>query len=151
MHCCVSKKQTGGFCFPFQISKSIASQCEKSTMLYRYMCVVQTWARYRLYHRLNLELDLQSLFGLLVYSCTQWLRPWISPLPPSFGLIYEATIDQPRYTTSLCNPLIWSITVWCVATQTTMQWSLDAVHISSKNENKGSKEMKSNMHLAAPL
>jgi hypothetical protein len=25
--------------------------------------------------------------------------------PPAFGLIYEGTIGQPRYTTSLCNPL----------------------------------------------
>jgi hypothetical protein len=33
-------------------------------------------------HRLNKELDLQSLFGLLVHSCTHWLRPR-NPLPPS--------------------------------------------------------------------
>ncbi len=26
-------------------------------------------------HRLNAELDLQSLFGLHVHSCTHWLRP----------------------------------------------------------------------------
>jgi hypothetical protein len=26
-------------------------------------------------HRLNMELDLQSLFGLHVLSCTHWLRP----------------------------------------------------------------------------
>ncbi len=26
-------------------------------------------------HRLNMELDLQSFFGLHVYSCTHWLRP----------------------------------------------------------------------------
>jgi hypothetical protein len=25
-------------------------------------------------HRLNMELDLQSLFGLHVYICTHWLR-----------------------------------------------------------------------------
>ncbi len=30
-------------------------------------------------HRLNMELDLQSLFGLPVHSCTHWLRP---PQPP---------------------------------------------------------------------
>jgi hypothetical protein len=24
-------------------------------------------------HKLNMELDLQSLFGLLVHSCTHWL------------------------------------------------------------------------------
>ncbi len=47
-------------------------------------------------HRLNMELDLQSLFGLL---CTAVLRlaetPQL-PLPPAFGLIYEAAIGQPR-------------------------------------------------------
>jgi hypothetical protein len=26
-------------------------------------------------HRLNMELDLQSLFGLHVHSCTHWLSP----------------------------------------------------------------------------
>jgi hypothetical protein len=28
-------------------------------------------------HRLNMELDLKSLFGLHVHSCTHWLRPWM--------------------------------------------------------------------------
>jgi hypothetical protein len=32
-------------------------------------------------HRLNMELDLQSLFGLYVHSCTHWLRP--RNFPPS--------------------------------------------------------------------
>jgi len=43
-------------------------------------------------HRLNMELDLQSLFGLHVHSCTHW------PLrhPHFFGLIYEGAIGQPR-------------------------------------------------------
>jgi hypothetical protein len=31
------------------------------------------------FRRLNMELDLQSLFGLYVYSCSYWLRP---PQPP---------------------------------------------------------------------
>jgi hypothetical protein len=46
-------------------------------------------------HRLNVELDLQSLFGLhvLVQSCIHWLRPWTPP--PAFGLIYEGAIGQP--------------------------------------------------------
>ncbi len=34
----------------------------------------------------NIELDLQSLFGLHVHSCTHWLRPSNSP---AFGLIYS--------------------------------------------------------------
>ncbi len=32
-------------------------------------------------HRLNMELDLQSLFGLHVHSCTYWLRPRNHPPP----------------------------------------------------------------------
>jgi hypothetical protein len=37
-----------------------------------------------------MELDLQSLFGLHVHSCTHWLRPSNPPPPPpAFGLIYE--------------------------------------------------------------
>ncbi len=48
-------------------------------------------------HWLNLELDLRSLFGLHVQSCTPWLRPRNSPppLPLAFGLIYEGAIGQP--------------------------------------------------------
>jgi hypothetical protein len=42
-------------------------------------------------HRLNMELDLQSLFGLHV-SCTCWQRP----PPRAFGLVYEGAIGQPR-------------------------------------------------------
>ncbi len=57
-------------------------------------------------HRLNMELDLHSLFGAPVYSRTQWLRPASPSLPPHFvGLIYEGTIGQPRQTTSLCYAL----------------------------------------------
>jgi hypothetical protein len=36
-------------------------------------------------HRLNMELDLQSLFGLRVYGCNHWLRPQTSP-PPAFEI-----------------------------------------------------------------
>ncbi len=34
-------------------------------------------------HRLNVELDLQSLFGLHAHSFTHWLRPRNTPPPPS--------------------------------------------------------------------
>jgi hypothetical protein len=40
-----------------------------------------------------MALDLKSLFGIHVHSCTHWLRPR-SP-PPAFGLKYEGTIGQP--------------------------------------------------------
>ncbi len=49
-------------------------------------------------HRLNMELDLQSLFRLHVHSCIHWLRlrpRTTPPLPPAFGLIYEGAFGQP--------------------------------------------------------
>jgi hypothetical protein len=46
---------------------------------------VQEAAVVDLRHRLNMELDLQSFFGLQVHSCTHWLRPCNSPLPPHLG------------------------------------------------------------------
>jgi hypothetical protein len=47
-------------------------------------------------HGLNMELDLQSLYGLkcTAASTTQCLRP--TTPPPAFGLIYEGAIGQPR-------------------------------------------------------
>jgi hypothetical protein len=47
---------------------------------------------------LNMELDLQRLFGLHVYSCTVLIGwdPETPPLPPGFGLVYEGAIGQPR-------------------------------------------------------
>ncbi len=43
-----------------------------------------------------MELDLQTLFGLIVLSVLiGWDRPR-NPPPPAFGLIYEGTISQPR-------------------------------------------------------
>ncbi len=54
-----------------------------------------------------MELDLQSLFGLHVHSCTHWLGPRnTTPRPPVFGLIYEGAVGQPRQTTSLSDPLV---------------------------------------------
>ncbi len=44
-----------------------------------------------------MELDLQILLRLHVYSCTHWLRPRNSlPPSPAFGLIYEGAIGQAR-------------------------------------------------------
>ncbi len=58
----------------------------------------QLWALYNPWaHGLNMELDLQSLFGLL---CTAVLISWepaTPPLPPHLGsYIYEGAIGQPR-------------------------------------------------------
>ncbi len=57
--------------------------------------------RYFSPHRLNMELELQSLFGLL---CTAVLIGWdpaTTPLPPHLGVI-----GQTRKTTSLCKSLV---------------------------------------------
>ncbi len=54
-------------------------------------------------HRVNVKLDLVYLGSMcIVHSCTHWLR---SRTTPAFGLIYEGAIGQPRYATSLCDPL----------------------------------------------
>jgi hypothetical protein len=73
-------------------------------------CVQTLLSLLFLYHWLNMELDLQSLFGLL---CTAVLIGWgpaTSPNSPAFGLIYEGAIGQPRWKTSLCNPLVFIFT-----------------------------------------
>jgi hypothetical protein len=49
-------------------------------------------------YRLNMELDLQSLFGLQVHSCSRWLR-LRNPPPPSIwahiqGRYWSAKIDD---------------------------------------------------------
>jgi hypothetical protein len=44
-----------------------------------------------------MELDLESLFGLLVHCCTHWLRPRNTPPPPAFGSYMRALlISQDR-------------------------------------------------------
>jgi hypothetical protein len=52
-----------------------------------------------------LELDLQSLFGLLCTAVLIGLDPVTTPLPLAFGLIYEGAIGQPRID-PFCNPLL---------------------------------------------
>ena len=46
------------------------------------------------YQRLNMELDLQSFFGIQVKSCTHCIPQ--PPNLPAFGLICEGAIGQPR-------------------------------------------------------
>jgi hypothetical protein len=45
---------------------------------------------------LNMEFDLQSLFGLHVHSCTHWLSPRNSPSHPHLGSYTRALFGQPR-------------------------------------------------------
>ncbi len=48
-------------------------------------------------HRLNMKLNIQSLFGLLCTAARIGWDPATPPLPPpAFGLIYEDAIGQPR-------------------------------------------------------
>jgi hypothetical protein len=93
--------------------RDISWFCWNTTWLWKFVTPItseKSWVRYSLHlintnfieervlirigflHRLNTELNLQSLFELLVHSCTHWLRPRRSPLPPAFGLIYEGAI-----------------------------------------------------------
>jgi hypothetical protein len=56
-------------------------------------------------HRLNIELDLQSLLGLHVHSCTHCLRPPASPTPSHLGSYirgryWSAKIDDISLVTS---------------------------------------------------
>jgi hypothetical protein len=57
--------------------------------------------------RLNMELDLQSLFLLHVHSCTHWLRPRNSPLPPHLGsytrALFVISYSPMVVTTCLCG------------------------------------------------
>ncbi len=56
-------------------------------------------------HRLNMKLDLQSLYGLL---CTAVLISWnpaTPPLPPHLGSYTRALLVGQEKTTSLYNPL----------------------------------------------
>jgi len=50
----------------------------------------------RLRHRLNMEVDLQSLFGLHVTLCAQLYSLAETPHPPSLGHVYEGAIGQQR-------------------------------------------------------
>ncbi len=54
-------------------------------------------------HRLNVELDLLSLFGLHVYSCTHWLRPrnYHPPPPLHLGSYMNALLVSQEYDISL--------------------------------------------------
>ncbi len=48
------------------------------------------------YDRLNIELDFQSLFGLLYTAVFFGWDPRNYPPPPAFGLIYEGAVGRPR-------------------------------------------------------
>jgi hypothetical protein len=62
------------------------------------------------FQRLNMELDLLSLFGHHVYSCTHWLRPRPPPPPPPFGLIYRALLVSQDIRHLFVAP--WHLWMW---------------------------------------
>jgi hypothetical protein len=73
---------------------------EDKTILLTLVQSVQCLGRLGFDHRLNMEVDLQSLFVLKsrdVHSCAHWLIP-LNPLYPSpaLGLVYEGAIGQRR-------------------------------------------------------
>jgi hypothetical protein len=57
-------------------------------------------------HKLNMELDLKSLFRLHVHSCIHWLRPR-NPPPPHLGSYTRALlVCQDGLHTFPCDPLV---------------------------------------------
>ncbi len=62
------------------------------------------WWSFPLHHRLNMEVDLQSLFRLhvtwILHSCNHWLSPWNSPLPPC---IWTMLVRNAPYPFSSCR------------------------------------------------
>jgi hypothetical protein len=63
-------------------------------MFYFRVCstVIQQYAK----HRLNMDLDLQSLFELHAHSCTHWLRPRKPPPPLHLGSYTRVLVSQDR-------------------------------------------------------
>ncbi len=62
-------------------------------------CKRYSTASYSNNHRLNMEVDLQSLFGLRVTWCAQLYSLVETPQPPylpALGLVYEGAIGQQR-------------------------------------------------------
>ncbi len=62
----IARVRTSRECAAYSVGKSSSIKCHSPFKL-----IVQIS-----------QVDLQSLFGLLFYSCTHWLRPRNSPLPP---------------------------------------------------------------------
>ncbi len=71
------------FWFKIQLPSNMTYLADPKTLLYG------------VHHRLNMELDLKSLFGLHVLSCTHWLRPRNSPLyTPHLGSYTRDLVSQ---------------------------------------------------------
>ncbi len=68
----VEKRQTR--VLTFDLSQLVVL-LRTGTVLYLQYILGCLALRVRTNHMLNMELDLQSLFGLHVHSCTHWLRP----------------------------------------------------------------------------
>ncbi len=60
-------------------------------------------------HRFNMELDLQSWFGLLCAAVLIGCGPAPPPSPPYLGSHTRALLVSQGWTTSLCKPLMWTV------------------------------------------
>jgi hypothetical protein len=81
------------FCLLFLTYCNTVQWSQKSAQDVQKMYIVHAFD-----HRLNMELDRQSLFGLHVHSCTHWLKP-PTPLTPHIwahirGFYWSAMIDD---------------------------------------------------------
>jgi hypothetical protein len=60
-----------------------------------------------------MDLDLQSLFGLHVHSCTHWLRPRNFPPPPPSPRIW-AHIRGRYWSSKIDDISLWPPDFWCL-------------------------------------
>ncbi len=85
--------------------KSFWEQIKKGNVTFKHnfsaRCPFEEYGTYR--HKLNMEVDIQSLFGLYVTWCAQLYSlaktsqlPTPPPHPPAFVLVYEGTNGQQR-------------------------------------------------------
>jgi hypothetical protein len=73
--------------------------------------------------RLTLELDLRSLFGLRVHSCTHWLRPRNSPLPRHLGSY------RGRYWSAKINEIsLWPLAPTPPASLRVLCWNFKTIY-----------------------
>jgi hypothetical protein len=80
------KKSAVSVKFFYQIA--YLENLEKSLNVFENIFHSESFVKDGAFHRLKMELDLQSLFGLHVHSYTHWLRPrnlQPLPIPPHLG------------------------------------------------------------------
>ncbi len=117
---------------------------------------------YTSWHRLNIELDLRSLFGLLVHSCAHWLRPPNSPSPSpriwahKRGRYWSAKLDDislqpPASTVGLKRHLYWFLNFQESLWLTVLSTIFYAVRLKSYWRKKYFLEISSKSHLGLSI